>query len=176
MISPSGLARRLEAALKKLLAQDGDLFQCAIDGTDRISRKLHEVCVNHQLANHLKDSLDPRFSREKLFYDIEFNKRGQEDKKLTVDGRQKSVRPDIVIHNRLNNDRKLNLLVIECKMATTRHKRIEWDRKKLLAFMQDDRFQYQYGLQVIYDTGRITAELYSRIGSKIEPKPITITR
>jgi hypothetical protein len=65
-------------ALRQLVQEDGALFECPIE--ERASydaRKLHEVCVNHRLANHLEAAILPVLKiDERLFVDIEFNRGG----------------------------------------------------------------------------------------------------
>jgi len=53
--------------------------------------------------------------KPKLFVDIEFNREGGDFKNVEIKGKDKTVRPDIIIHNRETGDKKKNLLVVECK-------------------------------------------------------------
>ena len=77
------MIRKISAAVKnafsRLKEEDGSLFECPIEvEAPYDSRKLHEVCINHRLANHLEDSILPLLSGngEEYFVDIEFNREG----------------------------------------------------------------------------------------------------
>jgi len=54
----------LRRALDQLLQEDGSLFECPIEETPCYdARKLHEVCINHKLANHIERAILPLFSK-----------------------------------------------------------------------------------------------------------------
>lgn len=88
-------------------------------------------------------------------------------------GEKKRVRPDIIIHNRKSgNDEKKNFLVVECKKSGTSRAEIADDRKKIRVFMDDKKYQYTFGLQVIYGKYQIKGTLFYRNGHAIEAEEI----
>ena len=119
-------------------------------------RKLHEVCLNHKLAEKL--SARKLFSKTGLYVDIEFNRKGGGQKLLDGD----LVRPDIIIHNRKDGDEKFNWLVVECKKESASSAAIQKDRRKVQSFITSEEYAYQYGLCVIYNEGSVRGELYKR--------------
>lgn len=147
-----------------LLTYDGDLFDCPIERhADYDARKLHEVCLNHRLACHLEKQLAPLLASlgERMFIDIEFNREGVDFKNLRVRGAEKRIRPDIIVHNRRSGSHKINFLVVECKRRDASTTMIAEDRDKLQAFLQDERYQYSFGLQVLYAKGQVCGHLFS---------------
>ena len=138
-------------SLRRLVEKDGDLFDCPIEKhSSDDARKLHEVCVNHQLANHLEKELIPIFRPEEtISVDIEFNREGVGFKNAKINGEDKLVRPDIIIHNRKTGNEKVNLLVVECKKQGTSKDDIGKDRKKIEALMKDERYQYAFGTNAL---------------------------
>lgn len=148
-------------SLELLKARDGMLFDCPIESNAPYdSRKLHEVCINHRLALYLEQEIVPLFGNNEFFVDIEFNKEGVDFKEIKIDGHKKVVRPDIIIHNRKSGNDKKNILVVECKKKSTSQNDLKADVQKLKAFILDHRYQYKYGLQVVYDDQRIDAKLF----------------
>jgi hypothetical protein len=108
-------------ALRQLVEEDGALFDCPIEEHAFYdARKLHEVCVNHRLANHLAAALLPALrSDERLFVDIEFNREGVDFKHIRINSEDRTVRPDIIIHNRKTGSQKRNVLAVECKQPSS---------------------------------------------------------
>lgn len=149
------LKNAVRRAFDRLLHEDGTLFDCPIEEDSPYGdpRKLHEVCVNHRLANHLQDEVLPLLNKlyeEKMFVDIEFNRDGGSYKRAEIDGKEKTVRPDIIIHNRKSGTEKKNFLVVECKKKGASRAEINNDKQKILALMQQEKYEYLFGLQVIY--------------------------
>ena len=162
----------INSAFTKLLNQDGSLFECPEEQhADYDSRKLHEVCINHHLALYLKEYIFPIIEQngEKYFTDIEFNREGIDFKNIMINGQEKRVRPDIIIHNRKSGDAKNNFLIVECKKETSPDKDKRTDIEKIKSFLTDQNYLYSFGLQVIYDKNRISGTLYYvRDGNIIE--------
>ncbi len=153
----------IESACLKLQNKDGSLFNCPIEeGFNYDARKLHEVCINHKLANYLEEFILPilEYKNIKYFVDIEFNREGVNKKEIKINGIEKVVRPDIIVHNRKTRDEKDNFLVAECKKSNVDKDEKGDDVKKLKAFIEDDRYKYQYGLQIIYGNDKIKATLF----------------
>ncbi len=79
---------------KRLVEEDGLLFDCPIEEHSLDdARKLHEVCVNHRLANHLEKEIIPVLALESIFVDIEFNREGMDFKNLTINREDRKVSP-----------------------------------------------------------------------------------
>ncbi|TFH64123.1 MAG: hypothetical protein E4G91_06805 [Candidatus Zixiibacteriota bacterium] len=171
------LRAALQRSFDRLLREDGRLFDCEIEEHDRDNaRKLHEVCINHRLAIYFQEEVVPSITAgEKLFVDIEFNKEGANPKEVIIDGKKRPVRPDIIIHNRETGDDKRNVLVIECKKEGTSKKKICEDRKKILALMNNERYNYTFGLLVIYAKNRIRGTLFFKNGKNIATELIDQT-
>ena len=153
------LSSKIKTAFQDLLLNDGCLFESeqGIE-SDQHSRKLHEVCINHKLANYLEKYVLPIFKNEhdEVYVDIEFNREGGNQKEWSNGG---LVRPDIIIHNRKSGESKKNILIVECKKAIFNNEFTD-DIDKIEAFMEDDKYLYQYGLQVIYDRDRVKGKLF----------------
>jgi hypothetical protein len=79
---------RVLEALRQLVQEDGALFECPIEEQASYdARKLHEVCVNHRLANHLEAAIFPVLRiNERLFVDMEFNWEGMDFNHIQIDG------------------------------------------------------------------------------------------
>ncbi|MGZ8224499.1 MAG: hypothetical protein ACXW0H_05660, partial [Methylobacter sp.] len=128
-----------------------------------VARKLHEVCINHKLANHLERHLLTDFKLKyatPLFFDLEFNKEGKNEKSINHSGCDKVVRPDIIFHNRKSGKDKRNILIVECKKAGASKEDIEKDVTKINTLMKDEKYAYQYGLKVSYRPQNDSGTLY----------------
>ena len=155
------LKNAIRRAFDGLNREDGTLFDCPFVENSPNARKLHEVCVNHRLANHLQDEVRSLLGWEmEMFVDIEFNKEGSNKKTVEFDGDIKLVRPDIIIHNRKTGSEKWNFLVVECKKEGTTRAAINKDRKRILALMENEKYNYAFGLQVIYGRKGINGTLF----------------
>ena len=157
-----------------MIQEDGHLFDHPIEENSSYdARKLHEVCLNHCLANHLKAEILPILNtKDQMFIDIEFNREGINFKTTTIKGQERLVRPDIIIHNRKTGPAKHNLLVAECKKEDASRTEIDEDFEKICSLMQDPKYQYSFGLQVLYGRENIRSALFSWNGDKIEVEAI----
>lgn len=146
------LVRAIRSAFGRLLVEDGSLFNCPIEEDSPYdARKLHEVCINHRFANHLQNEVLPLLdNRESMFVDIEFNREGLNYKTAEIDGTIERIRPDIIIHNRKTGRNKRNFAVIECKKEEARREDIDRDISKIVALMTDEKYDYFFGLHVVY--------------------------
>jgi len=151
-------------ALSQLVAEDGCLFECPVEqdfGYD--ARKLHEVCINHRFANHLESEMIPLFpANKRMFVDIEFNREGKSFKETEIDAEVQLVRPDIIVHNRKSGQEKVNFLVAECKKEDADKEKINQDAKKIRALMEDEKYEYSFGLQVLYGSPSVRAFLFAK--------------
>jgi len=110
-----------------------------------------------------------------MFVDIEFNREGLNYKEVRLDGEDRKVRPDIIIHNRRSGAEKTNFLIVECKKKGSSEEEIKEDQRKICALMQDERYQYSFGLQVVYGKERIEGVLFFRGEAGIDSEKITKT-
>jgi hypothetical protein len=155
-------------SFRRLVEEDGHVFECPIEEHSSYdARKLHEVCVNHRLANHLEKEIIPLLTFETIFVDIEFNREGVNFKNVMINCEDKRVRPDIIIHNRKTGREKLNFLVVECKKRGAPPEDIEEDRQKIRALMGDARYEYSFGLQVLYGREGVEGKLFFKSGTNI---------
>ena len=144
----------------QLINRDGNLFECPLEiDAPYDERKLHEVCINHRLATHFENAIVPKLKPEKYYVDIEFNREGINFKQLQYNGQENRVRPDIIIHNRRSGDKKKNFLVVECKKEDAPESDKIKDLAKLEAFITDQKYQYKFGLQVIYSRHQVRGTL-----------------
>lgn len=168
------LREKLLAAFKLLTENDGMLFSMPLEedsGYDE--RKLHEVCINHKLAEYLARLIIPEIdTQEKLFADIEFNREGVNFKNVTIRGETLVVRPDIIIHNRKTGESKFNFLIAECKKSGASRTQLSEDSDKICALMTDPRYQYQFGLQIQYGEQSVAGDMFFRRGTGIETELI----
>jgi len=109
-----------------------------------------------------------------MFVDIEFNREGINFKMVSIEGQEKKVRPDIIIHNRKSDEHKFNLLVVECKKNDANAEDIQDDEKKINALMNDPRYNYHFGLQIIYGSDSIVGKLFSKQNGSIIEEPIVV--
>ena len=175
----------IKKSFQKLMENDGSLFEFkGRDDANDIYRKLHEVCINHKLANYLEEFIHPLLykyhcCKEGHWYtDIEFNRKGINYKELTIlkdEKAQKRVRPDIIIHNRKSEEDKINFLVVECKKKSSSSAQDRaYDQEKLKALLSDETFKYEFALQVIYDRQSVSGILYERSFGEIRADNIQI--
>ena len=150
-------------AFSQLKEEDGSLSECPIEVEALYDlRKMHEVCINHRLANHLEDFVLALLSgdRETYFVDIKINREGTNYEDARVEGKEERMRPDIIIHNRKSGDGKHNFLVVKCKKDDAEEDEIAYDAKKIKALLVDRKYSYQSGLQVIYSKAKIKGTLF----------------
>ncbi len=168
------LQKAVLRSIELLARNDGVLFEMPIEKDAHYdARKLHEVCINHKLAEHLGTEILPLFANSReIFVDIEFNREGVDFKDVIIAGQIERVRPDIIIHNRRSHAEKFNFLVVECKKSDTLAGEITYDREKITALMTDPRYDYHFGLQVIYDACAIKGTLFYKQDSLIRTSAI----
>lgn len=182
MIQPTqlqidGIKQILESSIDALILNDSDIFNIDFIMPRRISpdaillnRELHETTINHRLAFYIENALR---NTDLEFYnvDIEYNRYYDNLKLLeTIEG-QISVRPDILVHSRINDQvTQQHYLVIEAKKnRITPH-----DINKIQGFISDDHYNYLFGLTVSYrrNADFVLANLYYFNGHIIANEPI----
>ena len=120
----------IERALKELIGRDIDL----------IHRKVREECINHRLACYLEQFLSEYKCGIEYSVDLEYNKTIDENKNI------KAIRPDIIIHERKNNDN--NLIAFEIKKNYT-ERTLKHDLKKIRGLFRSP-YNYKYGCLISY--------------------------
>ena len=155
---PEGLNGRVLSSLNRLLYQDFELLK--LDA--------HEQALSSKLASYLQQDFPSHH------VDCEYNKHSKGLKFTGSDKKEKESRPDIVVHDRGNDQR--NLLVIEIKKFGSSNLANKKAIKKLREFththMPDyHHYGYEYGLFLCFDvTTGLTLEWYSngvRVGDSI---------
>ena len=168
----------LEISIDELIANDSDIFNIDIVMPQQISpdarllnRELHETTINHRLAFYIEKNIQ---ETEFNFYnvDIEYNRYYGNLKILeTIEG-QLSVRPDILVHTRINDQvAQQHLLVLEAKKGSiTGH-----DINKIKGFISDPNYNYLFGLTISYcrSETHVLADLYYYNGAEIVSKQIS---
>jgi hypothetical protein len=121
-IRDNEMEKKLDAAIvesfKDLMALHGELFDFKVnEESENNGRNLHELCINYKLSIYLSNHVLPLLYErgQQYFADIEFNRNGEREKAVIIDGALQVVRPDIIIHNRRDGGEKSNFLVVECK-------------------------------------------------------------
>ena len=101
-------------SLRRVMQFDMNLFENPM-GRTREDQKLYEVCINHRLAVYIECHL--KSCGYEYYVDIEYNKNNYRPKKLMINGNEEEVRPDIIVHTRIENHDNLdkNYLIIELK-------------------------------------------------------------
>jgi len=126
----STVKERLKAAVNKLYKDDHHLF--VVNANER--------SITFRLGLYLQESFP------ESTVDCEYNRKEKISKSITLDGSDRRVFPDIIIHKRGNNEQ--NLLAIEAKSSKGNSKRVQEkrqrDQKKLLRYKQE--LEYAYGV------------------------------
>jgi hypothetical protein len=171
----------LATSIDELIHNDTDIFNIDIPILRRLphferllDRELHEICINHRLAYYLENNLQ---DHELGFYnvDLEYNRFYGNQKILNTGARQLPVRPDIIVHTRMNDRvEQQHYLIVEAKKAGIP----PYDIVKVRAFISDDNYNYLFGLTISYcssDT-HVLANLYYYNGTEIIFEEINRTK
>lgn len=138
--------QKVQKALNKLRESDAFLIQANIN----------ERTISHKLAEYLQLEFHP------LKVDCEYNRRAEAIKRLEVprdninwdDTEARTVFPDIVVHERGNDNN--NLLVIEVKKSSNKNN--QFDKNKLKSFTNEP-YRYSFGLLLSVSMSRLHDEL-----------------
>jgi Holliday junction resolvase-like predicted endonuclease len=144
----------IRSSIQALIAEDRNIFsQRLIEPlriplrNHRLNRRLHETTINHRLAFHLETRIRqiPYLANHSV--DLEYNRYYLDPKIVVVNGEETAIRPDILIHTRTNrNINFYHYLAVEAKKGRiTNH-----DIDKIVALLQDQLYQYLFGLTVSY--------------------------
>jgi len=135
----AAIANALIAALDRLLTEDLYLFQ----------RNVHERTISAALAFCMRGGFGD------LNVDPEYNKVGDDPKAVRTDGGgRRRVLPDIIVHERGNNNGN-NLLVIEIKSGL--YGKTRRDIKKLGEMRRD--LNYRHALFIRFGTGALAGQV-----------------
>lgn len=132
-----------------------DIYLLNIGGENHgFSKKLHEVCISHQLASYIEKFLrDNEVIDDSFYVDIEYNKNLQ----ITKSNNGSNIRPDIIVHKRGINDH--NLIVIELKKNNylgRNHINLKNDIKKIRDLCDvNGIYKYKYGFMLIANDANI---------------------
>jgi len=167
----------LHKSIRELIRYDSSIFNIDFLCPERISndakilnRELHETTINHRLAYYIEKNIQ-NTALNAYNVDIEYNRFYKNSKLIqTIEG-QLSIRPDIVIHSRIN--RKINpqhFLAIEAK----KYKITDHDTNKIKGLISDNNYNYLFGLAIPYcfNPKFIVANLYYFDGKKMTSKEI----
>lgn len=146
----------IERVLKELIRRDIGL----------IHRKVREECINHRLACYLEQFLS-EYKCRKYSVDLEYNKNYNDPKRIQIDDKNtKAIRPDIIIHDRENNDN--NLIAFEIKKNYT-ERTLKHDSKKIRGLFRSP-YNYKYGCLISYlpEKKYIKVKLLSNQGKNVE--------
>jgi len=177
MIQPSAnqierITEIIQSSIDQLIENDSDIFNIDIvmpqqisEDARQLNRELHETTINHRFAVYIENNIqDTEFN---LYHvDIEYNRYYGNLKILnTVEG-QLSVRPDILVHSRIDDQiEPQHLLVVEAK----KDRIIEHDINKIKGFISDPNYNYLFGLTISYcrSETHVVADLYYFNGENI---------
>lgn len=124
-----------------------------------LTRDVHEQSVGARLAYHLQ-ALFPDHD-----VDVEYNRHEADPKRLEIDPKcanktndegETLVRPDVIVHQRGHDFS--NLLVLEIKKEGN-DEGTDCDVQRIMAFVQDETFDYTCGAVVQYRAGENTEGL-----------------
>lgn len=172
------IERILKKSIRDLKINDSDLISIDEDSVvieyipEKIKheRKLHEVCINHRLAVYLERHLSEE-AENNYCVDIEYNRYYKNQKAVKTADFDFNVRPDIIVHKRMERTAPQHLLVIEAKKDQVDQN----DERKIRALMKDERYQYLYGARIVYrDYKRIKIDFYYKIKDEIKNKKLIV--
>ena len=168
----------LKKSIRDLEINDSDLISIDEDSIVieyipekiKYERKLHEVCINHRLAVYLDRHLREEAGNH-YCVDIEYNRYYKNQKAVKTADFDSNVRPDIIVHKRMDRTAPQHLLVIEAKKDRVD----QYDEKKIRALMKDERYQYLYGARIVYkDCKKIKIDFYYKIKDEIKNKKLFV--
>ena len=153
----------MEEIIKKwILNSLKDLFEC--DDINLIDRELKEECINHRLAVYLERNKPEEYCG--YYIDLEYNKNCNSEKAIIYLNVPKYIRPDILIHKRLE-DINDNLVAFECKKGY-----LNKNDKIKLRGLKKDGYNYRVCIGISYQPNKDYFLLYSDVNNFKKPKHI----
>lgn len=175
------IKRLISECIEELVQNDSEIFNIELIEPQQLSenerilnRKLHETTINHRFAYYLEKQIQ---NTDLSFYkvDIEYNRFYCNPKMLvTVEGIIE-VRPDILIHTRINADvEQSHYLAVEAKKERiTQH-----DINKIEGFIKDENYNYLFGLTISYCSNgdSVLSNLYYFNGEDVISESIYVSK
>jgi len=155
------LAQAILEAFSKLYIYDKHLI-INKPNDDNESIGFHHVgerSIVFRFAFYLQEILSSNKIYSDYNLDCEYNRNGTKPKRISALGR--NVYPDLIIHQRGNNDN--NLLVMEFKTYWNRKQKD--DIKKIKAFISDsteEGYNYKYGIAVLINQNSINLKMFDK--------------
>ena len=147
-VKEADVKSRLKEALCRLWQKDKYLLE----------KNVHEKSITSKLEDYLREHFSPEYD-----VDAEYNRDGNSIKRLSPQNEPVIVVPDVIVHRRGCNSR--NLLVIEMKKKSPNQDGVDWDRRRIEAFCEQQHLRYSFGALVEVECGTktpaIRAEWYS---------------
>ena len=106
----------------------------------------HERSICFRFGTYLNKYIESNSFLKKYDLDAEYNRDIDMIKRLP--GWTNGCYPDLILHKRGNNEN--NILIIECKGWWSSEEAIQNDREKIMQFLHSERYQYLFGLQIIF--------------------------
>ncbi len=138
ILNEQDIGKDVRRAIEKLFTIDLVLFKNGV----------HEQTITSMIASYLRQYL--------LEYDVdcEYNRYGKDIKRgneIGIDGKNKPIKPDIIVHSRGNKDGN-NHLVIEVKTSKSQQSKKK-DIKKLINLKDDPNYNYKFALFIEFIKG-----------------------
>ncbi len=175
------LAKRIIImSIKRLVKFDDDIFKQKMPSLTKatekervLNRELHETTLNHRLAVYIEQVL--KLKKVTGYHvDIEYNRNFSNPKFVNLGEVRIPVRPDILVHKRMDKTPDAHLFVIEAK----KHITSSHDINKIKGFLTDPEYLYKYGLTIsyAYNPRQVSARLYFTKGDTIQEHAINVNR
>jgi hypothetical protein len=175
------ISKILLKSIKKLIKKDSNIFTIDIvipqqysEEAKILNRELHETTINHRFAYYIENNL--KKNDWKIYnVDIEYNRFYENPKMLKINDIDEIVRPDIIIHSRMNNNiNPQHLIVVEAKKgAISNH-----DINKIKHFISDNHYNYLFGLTISYcsSISSVLSNLYYWEDNNIVSKELNVEK
>lgn len=119
--------------------------------SDLLKRRASERAITHKFAEALQ-IVFPEWH-----VDCEYNRDADIPKRISLpENPAKTVYPDVVVHHRGTAE---NLLIIEAKLSNASQAEIDYDHRKLTAYLSG-RLRYRYGLFATFEVAGSPAITY----------------
>lgn len=118
----------------------------------------HERSICFRFGVYLNNQMNLNKALKKYDLDVEYNRDIDTMKRL--DGWPNGCYPDLIIHKRGTN--AANLLVMECKGWWSGERDILNDKRKIREFLNSERYQYLFGLLIVFEREEIRLDWIGR--------------
>ena len=103
-----------------------------------------ERAIAFKFGHYLEEELKGLLEGTVYKIDMEYNREESEVKKLD----DKKVTPDLIIHER---QKKNNLVIIEFKGWWQGDEAKEDDKKRVKNFVEDSKYEYKFGVAIVFE-------------------------